>query len=185
MEEAEFAPALLKQVCCAGSTVPWLRGRQRTKQCAGQDERYWDNVSIAQYPVSLKLIHVSDSGVLCIMSSCDSVCFGSVLFTKSGRFRNRWLGKTCVTGILFSWVQWGWMKVGQLRCWFTYLQKICCVKAVCLNWYGTDYSFLGESSRLDWELLLGANVLYFYRSEKQLSNLNCGQMVQNLFGSVN
>lgn len=28
VEEAEFAPALLKQGRCAGSTVSWLRGRQ-------------------------------------------------------------------------------------------------------------------------------------------------------------
>lgn len=46
-------------------------------------------------------------------------------------------------------------------------------------------SFVGENSWLDWELLLGANVLYFYRSEQQFNKLNCGQMVQNLFSSVN
>lgn len=54
-----------------------------------------------------------------------------------------------------------------------------------MNRYGTDDSFVGESSRLDWKLLLGANVLYFHRSEQQFSKLTCGQMVQNLFSSVN
>lgn len=107
----EFAPALLKQVCCAVSRVPWLRGRQCRRQCAGQDERSWDNVSIVQYPVSLKLIYVCSSGVLCIMNSCDSVCFGSVLFAKSGRLRNRWLVKP--VWLVFSspecsGVEWKW-----------------------------------------------------------------------------
>lgn len=79
----------LKQGHCAGNTVPWLRGRQCRRQCAGQDDRYWDSVSIVQYPVALKLIHICDFAVLGFLSSCDSVCFGSVSLTANGRLRNR------------------------------------------------------------------------------------------------
>lgn len=106
--------------------------------------------------MSLKLIYVCDLLYCASWVHAISVGFGSVSFAASGRVRNRWLGRTCVTGIFFCWVQWSWMKVDQFRYWFTYLQKICCVQAVCLNWYGTDDSFVGESSWLDWELLLGA-----------------------------
>lgn len=108
--KAEFAPALLKQGHCAGSTL-LTEGR---RQCAGQGERYWDSVSIVQCPVSLKLIHVCDSAVLWVHAI--SVCFGSVSFATSGRLRNRWLGKTCVTGVFFCWVQWTSSDADLLTC---------------------------------------------------------------------
>lgn len=114
--------------------------------------------------------------MLCIARSCVSAAFRSVSVQKKKK-KNRWFGNICVMGILFWSVLWNWTKMDQPRCRFTHLQ-ISYIWAVLLNWLRTCFSFVGESNRLDFGLLLVLTPFcLFIRTEQQLHNLDCDWVV--------